>query len=544
MTTFRALLFVLCSVPAARAQTCETFGPLAPDLRVSEALQYDQFWVQCARGGPRIAFTWSQGQDIIARIFDTGLQPITGDFAVNTTLSFGNQDEPAIAVNGAGRTLIAWSDREAFDGEQMGVFARLYGADGAPLGPEFQVNVWGQTSQWRPLITTTPQDGFVVAWSGDWDGDAYFRVFDADGQPTTGDVRVNVYEWDAQVDPACAVAPDGTVFVAFVDYASHGGFGDGLNVWGRTFDLAGNPHQPFEFPLTSWASNGAQREPRVAWNPAGHFVVAWEDSQHDGSGYGIFVRRFALDATPLGPEFQANATTGADQRGIALAVDAAGTWTLAYEDRSLGASSPRVLARRFDAGANPLGPEVVVNSEPATGTLRVTAAAHPTSGEVLFAYEGPGWSTDVFARPMLATAGPHAYCSAKTSSLGCTPAIGWQGMPSASSPQSFRVTCSQVIGQKSGFLVYALGSRFLPFQGGTLCVASPFQRTPPQLSQGSLDQCDGLFGYEFNARIQSGVDPSLAPGATVSAQYYYRDPADPAGFGSGLSDAVRFVICP
>ena len=541
----RAALLVLLAAPAsspASAQGCETFGPMAPDLRVSEALQFDQFWVQCARGGPRVSFTWSQGQDVIGRVFDASLQPVTGDFTVNTNLSFGNQDEPAIAVNGQGRTLIAWSDREAFDGEMMGVFARLYGADGAPLGPEFQVNVWGQTSQWRPLITTTPQDGFVVAWSGDWDGDAYFRVFDANGQPTTGDVRVNVYEWDAQVDPVCAVSPAGIVFVAFVDYASHGGFGNGLNVWGRTFDLAGTPQQGFEFPLTSWASDGDQREPRLVGNPAGHFVVAWEDAQHDGGGYGVFARRFAPDGTPLGPEFQASATVPGDQRGIALAVDGAGAWTLAYEDRSLGA--PRVLARRFGPDAVPLGPEIQVNSEPASGTVRVTAAAHPSSGEVLVAYDGPGWSSDVFVRPMLATAGPHAYCSAKPSSLGCTPSIGWQGTPSASVAQPFRITCSQVIGQKTGFLVYALGSRFLPFQGGTLCVASPFQRTPPQGSQGTVGQCNGLFGYEFNERIQGGADPSLAPGATVSAQYYYRDPADPAGFGSGLSDAVRFVICP
>jgi hypothetical protein len=145
---------------------------------------------------------------------------------------------------------------------------------------------------------------------------------------------------------------------------------------------------------------------------------------------------------------------------------------------------------------------------------------------------------------MLATAGPQRYCTAKTSSLGCTPSIGWSGAPSASLAQSFRITASEVLGQKTGFLVYALGSRFLPFQGGTLCVAAPFVRTPPQGSQGAAGQCNGLFGYEFNARIQSGVDPALVAGATVSAQYYFRDPADPAGFGSGLSDALRFVICP
>jgi hypothetical protein len=41
---------------------------------------------------------------------------------------------------------------------------------------------------------------------------------------------------------------------------------------------------------------------------------------------------------------------------------------------------------------------------------------------------------------------------------------------------------------------------------------------------------------------QSGIDPMLALGVVVDAQYWYRDPADP--WTSGLSNALEFTIAP
>ena len=44
--------------------------------------------------------------------------------------------------------------------------------------------------------------------------------------------------------------------------------------------------------------------------------------------------------------------------------------------------------------------------------------------------------------------------------------------------------------------------------------------------------------------IQGGTDPNLIPSAVVFTQYWARDPADPAGFGTSLSDGLTFTICP
>jgi hypothetical protein len=137
---------------------------------------------------------------------------------------------------------------------------------------------------------------------------------------------------------------------------------------------------------------------------------------------------------------------------------------------------------------------------------------------------------------------PASYCTAKTNSQGCVPAIGSSGAPSVTSASPFNVTATLVINNKNGLLFYGYWSTNLPFQGGTLCVKAPTLRTLLQNSGGNAppDDCSGAFSVDFNARIQSGVDPRLQFGRTVFAQYWYRDPAEATT--TGLTNALRFVI--
>ena len=53
-----------------------------------------------------------------------------------------------------------------------------------------------------------------------------------------------------------------------------------------------------------------------------------------------------------------------------------------------------------------------------------------------------------------------------------------------------------------------------------------------------------LHAGNFNSRIQSDVDPQLTAGNVIQAQWLQRDPADPAGFGDGLSNGIQFTIGP
>jgi hypothetical protein len=120
-----------------------------------------------------------------------------------------------------------------------------------------------------------------------------------------------------------------------------------------------------------------------------------------------------------------------------------------------------------------------------------------------------------------------------------------KGYPSAALPIAFRIKAKDVVNNKAGILIYGYGAAATPFQGGTLCLATPIRRTPVQSSAGNPppNDCSGVYSYDFNERIRAGTDPQLVPGQAVCCQYWSRDAASPPA-GTGLTDAVSFSICP
>lgn len=143
--------------------------------------------------------------------------------------------------------------------------------------------------------------------------------------------------------------------------------------------------------------------------------------------------------------------------------------------------------------------------------------------------------------------GDTVYCSGKTNSAGCVPQINGLGTPSASSGSGYLVLGTSELNRKTGFLLYTRAGRAnTPFFGGTLCLASPLHRTPAQNSGGSSapSDCSGVFSFDFNAWVASGVDPALVAGVTVNVQYYSRDPGFAAPNNIGLTNALEFTLQP
>ena len=147
---------------------------------------------------------------------------------------------------------------------------------------------------------------------------------------------------------------------------------------------------------------------------------------------------------------------------------------------------------------------------------------------------------------------PAAYCTGKTNSLGCTPAIGAVGWPSASRASGFSVHARPLLNDKVGFLAYGIaGGAALPFGGGTLCVHPPLRRTPPQSSSGipGSPNCSGTFNIDMNmfaaGTLGGNPLPELQqPGTRVYCQWISRDPGFAPPNNVSLSNALEYQICP
>lgn len=184
-----------------------------------------------------------------------------------------------------------------------------------------------------------------------------------------------------------------------------------------------------------------------------------------------------------------------------------------------------------------------------TGITQGRLELRPTSpcldsGDPLAPLDPDGSRSDMGAYPFNHCS-PSTYCTAKTASLGCVPAIQFVGFASVSSNDPFTIRAVEIINNKNGLFFYGLnGGQAAPFQGGYLCVKQPVHRTALVSSGGNPppDDCSGVLEHDFNAWLDALADPRLVQGVPVAGQFWYRDPASAST--TGLSNAIQFQICP
>ncbi|MCY3000769.1 MAG: hypothetical protein NTV21_03040 [Planctomycetota bacterium] len=145
---------------------------------------------------------------------------------------------------------------------------------------------------------------------------------------------------------------------------------------------------------------------------------------------------------------------------------------------------------------------------------------------------------------------PVSYCTAGTSTNGCTPTLTANSNPNASFSNSCLLSVSGTEGQKTGLIFYGINnSGYVPQPWGNgssfLCVKAPTQRTPASSTGGTAGQCNGAFLLNLNAfqlTNPGALGQPFTAGSTLFAQAWYRDP--PAPKTTNLSDALRLTVLP
>ena len=157
-----------------------------------------------------------------------------------------------------------------------------------------------------------------------------------------------------------------------------------------------NPAGP-EFQVNTQTVS-AQRFPAAAAEDDGDFVIAWDSSSQDGSGYGVFARRFSSAGVSLATEFQVNTSTGGGQRQPSAAVDADGDFVIAW--RGSSAAAYEVFVRRFSSAGTFLTGEIQANAHTPDQQLNPAVASEADGDFVVtwFSLTQDGASGGIFAR--------------------------------------------------------------------------------------------------------------------------------------------------
>lgn len=265
--------------------------------------------------------TWG----IYGQRLDSDGDAVGGEFLVNTVSLLDNQQRPSVAMNGSGRFAVCW-DGGGLLGLFPGIYVQRYNNDGTELGTEIGVAGSALLSVSNAAIGMDADGDFVVVYEA---VDAllsrgvFARRYSADGTPVGAAFRVNPATGGNQTSPQIAVRSDGSFVVAWQGE----GAGDTSGVFARAYDASGAALGGEV--LVNETTSGSQGSAVVAAIDSGGFVIAWAGNGA-GDTDGVYVRRFDADAEPLAGEVLVNQTTGGSQAEPTLALDADEDFVVAW----------------------------------------------------------------------------------------------------------------------------------------------------------------------------------------------------------------------
>jgi len=355
---------------------------LGPEFLVTVETANYQFPVEVASDDAGdFVVTWGSGKGesgfgVFGRRFDASAAPRGGEFPINEEAP-GAQAPEAVAMNGAGGFLVAWSEREA---SSTLVEGRAFDAKNDPLGGDLLVAE--STLSWTlaPDVDAVAPNEYLIAWQeiATEDLDIFGRRVDAVGNPIGGVFLVNDEATGYDGFPSIAGDGAGGFVVVWESYRPTEAAG---RIFGRRFDAAGAPLGA-QFPISS-VTTDVESHPDVARDPDGGFVVVWSSAIRDQYEAAIFARRFSADGTPMGTDFQVDGPDSTLILEPELAIDGEGSFLVVWESVEQDGSASGIFGRSFDASDRPAGEEFRVNTYTTGGQMFPAIAAFPGGGFVV-----------------------------------------------------------------------------------------------------------------------------------------------------------------
>ncbi|MBA4192465.1 MAG: hypothetical protein C0467_31235, partial [Planctomycetaceae bacterium] len=335
-------------------------------------------------------------EGIFAQRYSANGTALGSEFQVNTYTT-GRQRAPAVAMDSDGDFVVAW-ESDGQDGSYWGIYAQRFSSSGAAQGSEFLVNATTNLNQQGASVAMDGAGNFVVAWDSDGAGvgsslDVYTRRYSSSGVAQGSEVRVNTHTTNAQYDAAVAMDTDGDFVVTWMSGGQDASLS--LGIYGQRYSSSGVA-QGSEFRVNATTAND-QTQPSVGMDANGNFVVSWTSGGQDGSGAGIYAQRYLANGTAQGSEFLVNTYTTNSQYLPSVGVASAGSFIVTWSSTGQDGSGAGIYAQRYAADGTAQGSEFLVNNS-TTNDQHFSSVAVDAAGRFVVAWqgEGPGESNGVF----------------------------------------------------------------------------------------------------------------------------------------------------
>ncbi len=207
----------------------------------------------------------------------------------------GNNGYPAVAMNGNGDFVVAWTVQ---DSERTDVYGQRFDASGAKSGDEFRISSSAFPRNDAPSIAADVNGNFVVSWLSGFGTSTPGRIvgqrYAASGTKLGTEFFADSSNWNGLDAPSIALDPNHgeflIVWTGVVDADA--------DVYGQRFDSSGVKLGD-EFRINSYTTS-TQRGPAVAADLDGDYVTVWNSWGQDGSGNGVFGKMLQSNYAPDG----------------------------------------------------------------------------------------------------------------------------------------------------------------------------------------------------------------------------------------------------
>ncbi|MEO5330577.1 MAG: tandem-95 repeat protein [Magnetococcus sp. YQC-5] len=168
---------------------------------------------------------------------------VGGELRLNTYTQ-SDQSSPVVTLLGTGDWVVIWHSNGE-DGSSKGVYGQRFHADGSTVGGEFQVNTTVSYDQNNPQVAALANGGFVVVWNSDnQDGSGNSiqgQRFDSSGNRLGTEFQINTFVTDDQTLPTIAVLSDGGFLVSWQSKVQDG---SGSGIFAQRYHADGRPWMP------------------------------------------------------------------------------------------------------------------------------------------------------------------------------------------------------------------------------------------------------------------------------------------------------------
>jgi hypothetical protein len=245
--------------------------------------------------------------NVYAQAFDSNGNKVGSQFSVTPNYPYYVNDRQGLCSLAAninpGYTLIQWNDQNIGVGSVNGT---VYDNQLTSIGNTRYINTLIGVNCPPAIVSLLNQD-FISVWCGG--GNIYAQRIDSSGNNKNFLFQVNTYRTATNnLDyPDIASLINGNYVTV---WQSENQDGSGWGVYGQVFDINDNKIGS-EFRVNNY-TNSDQARPTVSGLTNGLFVVCWQ-SQNQTDGLDIFGRVFDAAGNSLGLEFPVNINTVSDQ---------------------------------------------------------------------------------------------------------------------------------------------------------------------------------------------------------------------------------------